>query len=131
MIILDTHVLIDFFGGSSDAERIINEFEDGKIDMAISVITISEIFYIVSRKSEIDQAKTVIDSIKSWIPTFPVSSEIAEKAGELKFRYAGNAKKGLPMADAIIAATAWLHDADLLTSDEHFDKIKEIKVRKV
>ena len=33
------------------------------------------------------------------------------------------------MADALIAATAWQHGLELLTSDPHFAKVSEIRKR--
>ncbi len=131
MIILDTHVLVDFFSDNSeDAEKLIHESESGGLELAVSAITLSEVFYIIAGKAGHETAKISIDTMKAQLNIIPVNAEIAEKAGELKFRYAGKGKKGMPMADAIIAATAWVHESQLITSDPHFDKVKEIKVRR-
>ena len=61
----------------------------------------------------------------SRIRTEDVSEGIAELAGKFKFEYAGGAK-GLPLADAIIAATASVGRAIVISHEEHFKKIKEI-----
>lgn len=132
MLLFDTNPLVDFFKGQSEtAKKIISDSEEADIELGISAITISELFYILSRFAGEDFAKASIDNLKTQLRTVPVNIEIAEKAGELKHRYAGQNKKGLPMADAIIAATAWHHGAELIATDPHFDKVKEIKIRKV
>ncbi len=131
MLILDTHVLIDFFSDKSEeAEKLIHKFESGELELAVSAITLSEIFYIIADKAGHETAKISIDIVKAQLSVIPVNAEIAEKAGEFKFRYAGKGKKGLPMADAIIAATAWIYESQLITSDTHFDKVKEVRVRR-
>lgn len=132
MLLLDTKPLVDFFKDQSESvKKIISDSEEADIELAISVITISELFYILSRFGGTDFAAACIDNLKSQLKMEPVTAEIAQKAGEFKFRYAGKERKGLPMADAIIAATAFVHGAELVTNDPHFEKIKEIKARKV
>jgi predicted nucleic acid-binding protein len=131
MIILDTDVIIDFFADRSESvAKIIQEFESGELELSISVITLSEVFYIISRKLGDEDAKIIVENIKSWVVMLPVTSEIAEKAGEIKFLHAGKGKKGMPMADAIIAATALINNAQLITSDSHFDKIRGLRIKK-
>lgn len=132
MLLLDTLPLVDFFKADLDYIRnLLLDSEGGKVELGISVVTISELFYILAGFKNEDFARACIDNIKTQLKLVHLNVEIAEKAGELKFHYAGKGKKGLPMADAIIAATAWFHGAELVTSDDHFDKIKEIKLRKL
>ena len=65
-----------------------------------------------------------ISSIKnSGIEFIPIDEEISERAGDLKLN-----SGELPMADAIIAATAHLSSAGrLFSDDEHFKGIRNIK----
>ncbi len=63
--------------------------------------------------------------ITSDVEVIPVSPEIAEKSGEFKFYYGSS----MSLADAVIGATAWKEQAVVVTSDRHFLRIKEIKVR--
>ena len=59
-----------------------------------------------------------------------VDIKISEEAGGLKFKYSGKEpKKGMPLADCIIAATALKKNASLLTSDSHFKKVEGLKIR--
>ena len=130
-IILDTLPLIDFLKGESKKIRdLIIKTESEKISLCISAVTISELFYILADFQGIEFSRASIENIKATTLVVNVTAEIAEKAGEFKFKYAGKGKKGLPMADAIIAASAWKENAVLITTDEHFFKIKEIRVRR-
>jgi|GEM_PF-6084784 predicted nucleic acid-binding protein len=135
MKVLDTYALVGFFKGEEFAPKvndILRSMEDGRIKVSISALTISELFYILSRFKDADFAKTIIRYIKiSDIDIIPVSEEVAEKAGEFKFKYSKNLPRGLPIADAIIAATAWKEKAVVVSSSEHFGKIEEIEVEHI
>ena len=50
-----------------------------------------------------------------------VNEDIAVKAGEYKLRK-------IPIADAIISASAWFIGAEVVTSDDDFEKVEEIEV---
>lgn len=133
-IVLDTYPLIQFFKDEEKAEKVrdvLVRIERGEIRGSISSLTVSELFYILARFKGSDFARIVLNYIKaSNINVIGVDTEIAEKGGEFKFIYGGKgSKKGLPIADAIIAATAWKEKAMLVTTDEHFGKIREIKLK--
>jgi len=126
--VLDTHPLIVFFKdekGAEDVKRILDGVEMGEIEGLVSTLTLSEIFYILARYRDVDFAKTVLKYIEVNLRSAAVSEGIAEKGGEFKFTYTG----GLPLADAIIAATAFEEKAVLVSGEEHFRRIKEIEVK--
>ncbi len=72
-------------------------------------------------------ATTVLKYIKTNLKRTPVTDKIAEKGGEYKFKHKGN--KGMPLADAIIAATASEEKAILISGEKHFKKIEEIEAK--
>lgn len=126
--VLDTHPLIIFFKderGAEDVQRILEKVGRGEIEGLVSTLTLSEIFYILARYRDVDFAKTVLKYIEVNLRSAAVSGDIAKKGGEFKFTYAG----GLPLADAIIAATAFEEKAVLVSGEEHFRRIKEIEVK--
>ncbi len=129
MLLLDTLPLVDFFKEESKAIKniIIDSENDGK-KLCISSVTLSELFYILADFKGTEFAKVCIDSIKIQLDVISVDAEIAETAGDFKFRYSGKDRKGLPMADAVIAATSYKTGATLVTSDPHFKKIEEISI---
>lgn len=131
MLLLDTLPLVDFFKEKSEVtEKVILDSEEGKEELAISVITLSELYYILSREKGEGFASACMENIKPYIETINANEKICEEAGKLKFRYSRKGpKKGMPLADCIIAATAMEKGATILTRDPHFEKIKELKVR--
>jgi predicted nucleic acid-binding protein len=60
--------------------------------------------------------------IQSGLEIQNLTPSIAQQAGLHKCKY-----KNMPMGDCIIAATAQLNHARILSDDPHFDKIDEIK----
>jgi len=129
-VVLDTYPLIAFFKdepGAEDVQGILYKIEKGEIDGLVSSLTLSEIFYILARYMNVEFATPVLKYIKINLERISVSDEIAEKGGEFKFKCAKD--KGLPLADAIIAATAFKEKATLISGEEHFKRIEEIKVK--
>ena len=60
--------------------------------------------------------------IQSGLQIQNLTPPIAQQAGLLKCSY-----QNLPMGDCIIAATAMINHAKVLSDDPHFDAIKELK----
>lgn len=132
-LFFDTEPFVVFFKKESEHEKIETILRDieNTADAFVSTITLTELFYIFSRYTNQDFAKTILDYIRtSNFIIIPVTDDIAELAGELKFKYSGkDPKKGMPLADCIIAATALKTDSVLFTDDNHFKKIKGLKVQ--
>jgi len=131
-VLLDTFPLVKFFkdeSGSKDVEIILDKIEKKKIKGFISTITISELFYIFARYKSEDFAKAIIKHIRtSNLKIINLDDKIAEIAGEFKFKYTKGEKKGLPISDALIAATAFINNIILICDEEDYFKIKEIKI---
>ena len=118
--LLDTKALIAFFNNEEGADRveaILNEIDENEADGCISAITVTEFFYIYSRLVGERVARERIEQLKlSNLKIIPINEEIAMKAGEYKIR-------AIPIADALIAASAHFVDAPVVTDDEHFEKV--------
>ena len=118
--ILDTKALIAFFNneeGAKNVEKILKEIDENKAEGFVSAITLTEIYYLYSRERGEDFAKRKIEQIKlSNLKMVVIDDEIAIKAGVHKI-------KAIPIADALIAASAYFVDAKVVTDDEHFEKL--------
>jgi predicted nucleic acid-binding protein len=126
--VLDTYPLMIFFKGekgAEDVQRILGKVEKGEIEGLVSTLTLSEVFYILARFRGVDFAETVVKYIEVNLRSIAVSEGIAKRGGEFKFRYGG----GLPLADAIIAATAFEEKAVLISGEKHFGRVKGIEVK--
>ena len=118
--ILDTKTLIAFFNnenGAKNVEKILNDVDENKAEGFVSAITLTEIYYLYARERGDDFAKRKIEQIKlSNLMMVVINEEIAIKAGEYKI-------KAIPIADALIAASAYFVGAKVVTDDEHFEKM--------
>ncbi len=80
------------------------------------------VVYEVHRKLLREKGKLVADRFQSHAFSFgerlaPLTLELAISASNLSVTH------GMPMADAIIYATAWKYRAQLITSDSHFTNL--------
>ncbi|MCW3993673.1 MAG: PIN domain-containing protein [Candidatus Bathyarchaeota archaeon] len=130
-VILDTRFYFSYYNPENKkiadwSKRVIQKISKGQIKAASSTITITELYNTMGRILGTDAIKIRIASAKgSNIKIIPVTEDIAELAGKITL----NTPK-IPLADAIIAATAIIHAKGIaVTDDEHFKTIKDIKVK--
>lgn len=115
-LILDTDVLIDFFRGFEQAVKLVNT---NASDIAFSTITVAELYAGVRGQSELQ----VLENFISLFRIIPVTSDIARAGGLYKRDYGRS--HGVGLADAIIAATCEVENADLKTLNvKHYPMIK-------
>jgi predicted nucleic acid-binding protein len=125
-ILFDTKPLMKLFSkeeGWDCVQKILTTIEEGKIEAAISVVTLTEIYYKYLHEKREDLAKTRTDELKYavYIKKLDLTEETAIKAGEFKGKYS------IPIADAQIAATAYVEGLLLISDDADFKKINEVK----
>ena len=125
-VILDTKPIIKLFAqeeGWEKIQKILAKIEDGEIEGAISVVTLTEIYYKYLREGRpgLAEARTDILRYAIYLKKLMIGLEAAVKAGEFKGKY------NIPIADAFIAASAYLEDLTIISDDPDFKKIKEIK----
>jgi len=127
-ILLDTEPLIKLFAKEEDwdcVQKILTTIEEGKIEAAISVVTLTEIYYKYLHEKREDVAKTRTDELKYavYIRKLDVTEETAIIAGEFKGKYK------IPIADAQIAAAAYSEGLIIISNDADFKKIAEIETQ--
>ena len=123
-IVLDTRPLLKLFKGEKNADvvkDILELIENSRIEGFVNAITLTEIYYIYSR---IDKkiAEERVNQIKQSIKIVPIEENIAIQAGVFKGQYK------IPIADSLIAASAYLLNAVVISDDPDFKKIKGITV---
>lgn len=121
MYILDSDVVIWVLRGE---RRVILSLDKmvGKQKTGISTITVAEI-YKFAFPSEFTKTKDLIDEQQ----IFDVTSEIAKEAG-LYWNQFHNKLLNLSLTDTIIAATAKIHNATLLTLNTRHFPMTDIKI---
>ena len=127
-LLLDTKPLIKLFAkepGWEAIQKILLRIENGELEGAISVVTLTEIYYKYLNEKRVDLAKTRVEEIRyaTSLKKLGIDERIAIKAGEFKGKY------GVPIADAFISATAYYNDSIVITDDADFKKIEEISAQ--
>lgn len=118
MRLLDTSVAIDHLRGSPPAVDLLSGLIDIEESLLASEIVRFELLAGV-REKEVEALERFFSAI-SWVP---VGEEVARAAASLAQRHR-RAHSGIDDADYLIAATALLLDADLLTTNvRHFPMI--------
>ena len=115
-ILLDTDVLVDFFRGYSKAVTFVNTYSPRII---LSSIVVAELYAGVKGDAEL----TVLENFVSLFHIVPVTVEIAKAGGLYKRDYGKS--HGVGLADAILAATSEVENAELKTLNvKHYPMIK-------
>lgn len=119
-LLIDTDVLIDFLRGKQKALDLLKSFPEDSITCC-SVITVAELF---AGMLETEKEKTVrlIDSLE----VISIDRNIAELAGEFK---KDTKSHHIGLDDYFIAATALIHDAELVTKNYKHYPVKGIRLR--
>lgn len=122
MKLLDTSVAIDHLRGSSPAVDLLSGLIEAEEVVLASEVVRFELLAGV-REKEVEALEQFFSAL-SWVP---VGEEVARTAGSLAQSHR-RAHSGIDDADYLIAATALLLDAELLTTNvRHFPMIAGLK----
>lgn len=116
-LLFDTHAFLAFFSGEAGSKSIKEYFDKvqaGEIEGFVASITLTELAYIYSRKTDAATARLRVMQVQgSKLNLVPLSADIAVEAAMLK-------RPGISVANAIIAASAQAVGAAVVTNDPHF-----------
>ena len=117
--LVDTDVLIDFLRGHNKAIGFFDQFSPL---ILLPFIAVAELYAGVKGAGEL----AVLDNFISLFRVVPITSEIAKAGGLYKRDFAKS--HGVGLADAIIAATAHMEKAELITLNvKHYPMIKGLQ----
>ncbi len=125
MIHLDTNIVVAYFNGD---EQVVSKVIDKINKIAISTFVIAELDYgaKASQNSTRNQAK--LNQFIELVQIVPFDLACARMVGTIKSRLR---KAGKPTGevDAMIAAVAMVHKAELVTGNSrHFQNIEGLKI---
>jgi predicted nucleic acid-binding protein len=124
--VLDANALVRLFRNQNGADKIqelLIQANKKQVLLCISVVNLAEVFYVFSRYSTLEKARTAIQKIRSLVELSSPDPELALAAAQLRFVY----KLGL--ADCFAAELAMRIGATLVTADPEFAKLgKKLKV---
>lgn len=125
MILLDTDVCIHLLRGN---RNIINKRRNHSDQVAVSFMTVAELYYGVEKSANPQKNKTVLEQFLITVKVINSNSNIAYRFGQLK---ATLEKNGIPLADAdlLIAATALETSTLLVTGNiKHYQRIESLSL---
>ena len=120
--VYDTRFFIEFF--YSKDGRVLKKLSETLMHTKkriISTVTIYEVYRIILKREGREVAKHRIEIINRDFQVESLTSLIAMRAAEI------NHNTGNPMADCVIAATALMENAPVITDDPHFKEINKLK----
>jgi tRNA(fMet)-specific endonuclease VapC len=107
MILCDTNIFIEIYKGNETIIKIIRKI--GQENIAISDVSCAELLYGARNKKELNLIRKDIDTLM----VIPISSTISGNAVKLIEEFSLSHNLNLP--DALIAATAMVHNIKLYT----------------
>ncbi len=124
MVVLDTNIIIDHLrrpSNDSILSKLSNNYHGEEI--GISVISLQELY---EGKSTINPTReSQMMAVIGQLVVLPYDVEVARLAGKI----ARDGKIIIDLADAAIAATTIIHDAELCTLNEkHFQTVPSLKI---
>ncbi len=118
--LIDTDVLIDYL---RDQPESISYLESLTPPLSISAVTVAELYSGVREGAE----RVALEEFIHSFQVVPIDEDIASRAGLIKREFGKSHGTGL--ADAIIAATAELTNASLVTLNrKHFSMLENLVV---
>ena len=119
-LLIDTDILIDYLRDRAEA---VSYLENLTEHLLISAVTVAELYAGVREGTE----RIALESLVHAFEIVPVCNEIAVSGGLFRRDYGKSHNTGL--ADAIIAATAQIKNAQLVTFDrKHFPMLTNVIV---
>ena len=118
-LLLDTDVLVDYLRGRTEAAAYLEARTE---PLLVSVITVAELYAGVREGEE----RRILERFLSAFEIISLDREIAQKGGLYRRDYGPS--HGVGLADALIAASAELHKARLVTSNARHFPMVEVEV---
>lgn len=119
MRLLDTTVAVDYLRGRQQAHDLLGDLTETPGDVVASELVRFEIV-AGARESEVGAIERFLSALE-WVP---VNRRVARVGGELARRYRPS-HSGIEDVDYLIAATALILDAELLTTNvRHFPMLE-------
>ncbi len=124
-LLLDTTVLIDLARRNESAADFIEQSREAGTPLAVSTISAMELIVGCRNKTEVTQAQALIAEF-SLLQTVPA---ISSQAYEWLLGYSKS--HGLLIPDALIAATALVHELELATDNvRDFQMLSGVQTRR-
>lgn len=120
--LLDTNIVIGVFNGESLLQRRVISTPE----VFLSIVSLGELFYGARNSNRVEENTARIEQFAGSVTVLDCDVETARRYGVLK---AELRERGTPIPenDIWIAALASQHDLALVTRDQHFSAIAELR----
>jgi predicted nucleic acid-binding protein len=118
MLLIDSSGWIEFFAEGPLAKEYARHLKDSS-KIVTPTIVLYEVYKKIKRERTEDEALTAVSLMKGT-SVVDLSESIALFAADLSIKHF------LPMADAIVYATALEHNCRIVTSDSHFRDLDKV-----
>ena len=124
MVIIDTNIIIDHLRQTSDQSKLVKLLEENDTEtFGISVISVQELYEGQSTKNE-EKELHLLSTLSSF-KILSYNIEVAQLAGKI----ARDSNVPVDFADASIAATAIINEAQLATlNTKHFEDLSDLQL---
>ncbi|MDP2865501.1 MAG: PIN domain-containing protein [Elusimicrobiota bacterium] len=123
-VLLDSDVIIEVIRGNEEVlEEVISLGKSGRA-LLYTPISKAEIYHGI-REGETEKAEALFSGCRS----VPITDGIGEKAGQYLRQF--HKSHGTDIADALIAAAAFINNADLFTFNHKHFPMKDLKLHKL
>lgn len=128
-MILDTSFLEDVARSETAAIEEATRLDTEVIPQHISVISLYELYWGIGYLDTPQEERDRVDSVLGTKPLYPVTPEIARKAGRIAGQLSADGMALNDPGDEIIGATGIVHDEPVLTANtSHFERIPGLDV---
>ncbi len=129
MAVLDTSFLVDLLRGKASVKLLKDELDKTEIRIAIAAPSITELWFGAHLAKQSTAEKAKINDLLSSLEILPLDNESAKEAGDIQ---AELLVKGLSIQpeDSMIAGIARINGEKVVTRDEDYVRIQNLKVLK-
>jgi predicted nucleic acid-binding protein len=126
---VDSYAWVELFLGGQKGQRVRRIMAEADEVRTPDVVLAELSRKYLREKAEVSTVRSRLETITSASLVTPVGVDVAVKAGEafleLADRAAKQRRRAPSLFDAIVLATARVHDSKVLTGDEHFEGLSE------
>lgn len=121
--VLDSYAIIAYFedeAGATKVERILEQAEKAKINLAMSIVNWGEVYYSMYRskgKEKAEEALLIMEQLP--IRVVDIDRDIAYQAAQLK------AIHSIAFGDCFAAALALIRNYPIVTGDKEFKELED------
>jgi len=125
--VVDTRFLVEhFYSNQTEIKRRtskkLKELIENREGLLPTIVICETVQVTCEKRGKEEAEARYLSLVRSGLQIQDVNQEVAKEAGLLKCRY-----RNIPIGDCIIAAIATINKAKVLSDDQHFDTIEEIK----